>query len=86
MNNSPLTNFELDIIEDILINNNKIKNKFDVKKIQYNSYYNTPEFWLKKWPKGYENIPHINLIVSDIIDKNQNNSPLQEISNLTLNE
>jgi hypothetical protein len=46
MENSPLTNFELDIIEDILGNNNKVKTKFDARKIQYNSYYNTPEFWL----------------------------------------
>ena len=72
---------DVEIINDILGIHNRIPGiKFDPAKIQYNSYYHTPEFWFKKFPKGFENIPEMHAIIDDIIEKNHDNSPLAEIA------
>ena len=69
---------EEDIINDLFTQNKRTK--FDESKIQYNSYYKSFEFWAKKWPKGYSDIPHINLVIQNIIEKNKNLTPLEEIT------
>jgi hypothetical protein len=79
-----INHFESNVINQIL-NANQPRYKFNSSKLQYNSYYNSPEFWFSKWPKNYENIPQINIIVDHIIEKNKNLTPLQEILQLQNN-
>jgi hypothetical protein len=74
---------DVEIINDILGIHNRIPGiKFDPTKIQYNSYYHTPDFWFKKFPKGFEEIPVMHDIIDEIIQKNHDNSPLAEIESL----
>jgi hypothetical protein len=54
------------------------KFKLDKRKIQYNNYYKSYDFWKSKWPNGFENVPHIDLLIHNIKD-NYNSTPLEEM-------
>ena len=57
----------MDISEDLLCsafnykvqtNEEKDNDKFDPSRAQYNNLYKSYEFYEKKFPQGYENIPN----------------------------
>ncbi len=70
---------ELDILNEVLsMKTLQPRSNIDPRKIQYNEYYKSFQFWEKKWPKGHSNVSHINMIIKDIMEKN-NKTPLEEI-------
>ncbi len=70
-----ITEKEKEIINDIL-GITRPENEFYEK---YNKYYNSYDFWKTKFPKEYDRIPEMNLIIKKIQEININNSPLKEI-------
>jgi hypothetical protein len=70
-----ITEKEKEIINDIL-GITRPENEFYEK---YNKYYNSYDFWKTKFPKGYDRIPEMNLVIKKIKENNINNSPLKEI-------
>ncbi len=50
----------------------------DWEMLQYNSVYNSVQFYDKKFPKGYENIPGFDKIIEQIAEQSAPNSPLAE--------
>jgi hypothetical protein len=77
----------MDISEDLLCsvfnykvktNEEKDNNKFDPSRAQYNNLYKSYEFYEKKFPKGYENIPGFIDVIENIVEKNNDNTPLKE--------
>jgi hypothetical protein len=76
---SEISEIESEIINEILsMKQIQPRLNFDPKKLRYNDYYRSHEFWASKFPKGYDKIPHMNLIISDICNKNDK-SPLDEM-------
>lgn len=83
----------MDISEDLLCsafnykvqtNEEKDNDKFDPSRAQYNNLYKSYEFYEKKFPQGYENIPNFNKIIEYIVENNNDNSPLKEYNNRIL--
>ncbi len=72
-----ITEKEKEIINDIL-GITRPENEF-YEKLKFNQYYNSLDFWKTKFPKGYDRIPEMNLIIKKIQEININNSPLKEI-------
>ena len=68
-----ITEKEQEIINDIL---GITRPEFYEK---YNKYYNSYDFWKTKFPKEYDRIPEMNLIIKKIQEINVNNTPLKEI-------
>lgn len=55
-------------------------NEIDWQKVRYNTFFRSHEFFEEKFPQGFENIPGFDKIVNSIVEKNQDNSPLKEIT------
>ena len=53
--------------------------------IMYNNLYKSFEFYDKKFPEGYQNIPGFEKIIEQIVDRAQDNSPLIEIISKQIN-
>ena len=53
---------------------------FDLDKVRYNSFYRSDEYFLSKYPKGFNNITGFNKIIE--YSKNNAKSPLEEITYL----
>jgi hypothetical protein len=60
-----------------------VKSKIDPSKLEYNDRYKSFDFWAKKFPKGYTEIPEMRLVIEYIKEKNMNKSPLDEINERT---
>ncbi len=75
-----ISEIESQVINDVLsMKQVKPQLNFDPKKLQYNDYYRSYEFWKNKFPKGYDKIPHMNLVIKDIYEKNKDKTPLDEM-------
>ena len=59
----------------------------DISKIQYNTYYQSYEFFESKFPKGYDNIIGFSDVIENMATnaKLKNINPLDEINNLIIN-
>ena len=70
----------LDTAFNYVVKTNKEKNiiDLDLSMVCYNDYYKSVEYFEQKFPPGYENIPAFDKIIEHIVNKNINNSPLQE--------
>jgi hypothetical protein len=55
--------------------------KYDPEKLRYNEYYQSVDFWKKKFPKGYDQIPGFDMIIARNADyaKLINLTPEKEI-------
>ena len=53
--------------------------------IMYNNLYKSFEFYDNKFPDGYDNIPGFEKIIEQIVDRSQDNSPLQELMSKQIN-
>lgn len=49
-----------------------------IRKIQYNSFYKTDNFWINKFPNGFLNLPGSEKIIEHI--KEHSLTPLEEIN------
>ena len=83
----PITTKECEIIDAIVSMKTLLpKSIIDPRKLQYNNYYASFEYWSKKWPDGYDEIPPMNLIIKDIYEKNKHKTPLEEIEKIKISE
>jgi len=57
---------------------NQPQEELDLYKIAYNLRYKTTEYWLGKFPEGFENLPGSDKIIEKIAEKAL--SPLEEIN------
>ena len=66
----------------MLYKTNPETTEFDWDKILYNMRYHTPEFYDSKFDKSPEirQIPSYEKIIDLIVEKNEDNSPLKEIT------
>ena len=53
--------------------------------IMYNNLYKSFEFYDNKFPDGYDNIPGFEKIIEQMVDRSQDNSPLQELMSKQIN-
>jgi hypothetical protein len=84
MENCNLSVKECEILNEIEgMKQLNVKSKIDPSKLEYNSRYNSFDFWAKKFPKGYTEIPEMRLVIEHIHEKNKNKSPLDEINERT---
>ena len=51
--------------------------EIDWSKVAYNTFYKTPEYFLSKFPPGFENLPGADKIIDEMII--QAKSPLEEM-------
>jgi hypothetical protein len=49
----------------------------DINKVSYNSYYNSFDFYSKKFPIGWDSIPGFGLVIQEMANKSL--SPLEEM-------
>ena len=56
---------------------------FDIEKVAYNTRYHSFGFYDSKFPNEIKKMPAYDKIVELIVDKNIDNSPLKEITQLT---
>ncbi len=83
----PISAKECQVIDEILsMKTLESKSIIDRRKLLYNSYYASFEYWAKKWPEGYDEIPPMNLIIKDIYEKNKNLTPLEEYEKIRISE
>ena len=54
--------------------------------IMYNNLYKSFEFYDNKFPDGYDNIPGFEKIIEQMVDRSQDNSPLQELMSKQINQ
>ena len=71
--------------DELNYTNNKNFEGIDVAKLQYNAFYKSYDFYLNKFPKGLDNLPGFNKVIESIVEKNADNSPLKEITELKSN-
>ena len=57
--------------------------EIDWEKVAYNARYHSFEFYDGKFPNEIKKMPAYDKIVELIVDKNEDNSPLKEITKLT---
>jgi hypothetical protein len=58
----------------------------DDKRLQYNQYYKTFDYWCSKFPKGFENVPEMKLIIDNIVENKKDTSPLEELQKLNITD
>lgn len=61
---------------NFLLNNGIVPKEF-----QFNNNYKTEEYFINKFPKGFESLPGFDLIIKDLIEKTD--SPLNELEKKT---
>jgi hypothetical protein len=54
----------------------------DIAKLQYNAFYRSYDFYLHKFPKGFDGLPGFDKVIESIQKQNENNSPLKEIEEI----
>jgi hypothetical protein len=52
--------------------------EIDWRKVRYNTFFKSHEFFENKFPE-FNNFPAFNKIIEQIVEKNQDNSPLKEM-------
>ena len=57
--------------------------EIDWEKVAYNTRYHSFDFYDEKFPNEIKKMPAYDKIVELIVDKNEDNSPLKEITKLT---
>lgn len=57
---------------------NQAQEELDFNKIAYNLRYKSTDYWLSKFPPGFENLPGANKIIEKIAEKAL--SPLEELN------
>jgi len=57
--------------------------EIDWDKVRYNTFYHQPEFFENKFPPECKNLPSFDKIINLMVRKNENNSPLKEITKLS---
>ncbi len=83
----PISAKECEIIDEILSMKTIVsKEILDYRKLEYNNRYASLEYWAKKFPLGYDEIPPMNLIIKDIYEKNKHKTPLEEIEKIKISE
>lgn len=55
----------------------------DVAKLQYNAFYRSYNFYLNKFPQGFDNLPGFDKVIEHMQEKNTDNTPLKEIEKLS---
>lgn len=63
--------------DELNFNEQSQQNDLDWSKVAYNTFYKTPEYFLSKFPKGFENLPCADKIIDEMII--QAKSPLEEM-------
>jgi hypothetical protein len=51
--------------------------EIDWSKVKYNTFYKEPDFFIKRFPEGFENIPGFDKIIDKMVDNVL--SPLEEM-------
>jgi hypothetical protein len=51
----------------------------DIAKLQYNAFYRSYDYYLNKFPKGFDGLLGFDKVIESIQEKNADNSPLKEI-------
>ena len=54
--------------------------EFDLSRVLYNMRYHDPEFYDNKFPPEIKQIPAYDKIIDLIVEKNEDNSPLKEMT------
>ena len=60
-----------------------VQEEIDLEKVAYNTKYHSFDFYDNKFPEEIRQMPAYDKIVELIVDKNVDNSPLKEITQLT---
>ena len=66
--------------EELLYKPNSETTEFDWDRVLYNIRYHDPAFYDSKFPKEFKQIPAYDKIIDLIVEKNEDNSPLKEIT------
>ncbi len=62
----------------VLRNCEKDTHIVDESLIQYNNIYQSHDFYINKFPEGFDNIAGFDRIIDSIVEKSKTNSPLTE--------
>lgn len=63
----------------VVLKNYEKDNRFvDESLIQYNNIYQSHDFYINKFPEGFDNIAGFDRIIDSIVEKSKTNSPLIE--------
>jgi hypothetical protein len=54
----------------------------DVAKLKYNAFYRSYDYYLNKFPKGFDGLPGFDKVIESIQQQNADNTPLKEIEKL----
>ena len=70
----------LDSVFNYRVKTNEEKNfvKLDLSMVQYNNLYHNFDYYNRKFPPGYDNIPGFPDVIQSIVEKNNDNTPLKE--------
>ena len=70
----------LDSVFNYIVKTNEEKNfvKLDLSMVQYNNLYHNFDYYNRKFPPGYDNIPGFPDVIQSIVEKNNDNTPLKE--------
>ena len=76
-------NISEDLLESVFnykvkIDEDKDVHKLDLSKVQYNNLYHNYDYYNRKFPPGYDNIPGFPDVIQSIVEKNNDTTPLQE--------
>ena len=70
-------NLENGIIPPELNFSGTMNNNVDWEQVRYNAFYKSADYFLSKFPPGFENLPGVDNIIEDIILNSK--SPLEEM-------
>ena len=76
-------NISEDLLESVFnykvkINEEKEVHKLDLSMVRYNDLYKSYDYYNRKFPPGYDNIPGFPDVIQSIVEKNNDTTPLQE--------
>jgi hypothetical protein len=54
----------------------------NLEKLKYNAFYRSYNFYLDKFPPGFDGLPGFTQIIESIQEKNADNTPLKEIEKI----
>jgi hypothetical protein len=66
--------------EELLYKHNPDVSEFDWDRVLYNIRYHDPSFYDNKFPPEIKQIPAYDKIIDLIVEKNEDNSPLKEMT------
>jgi hypothetical protein len=65
--------------DELNYTNEKSFKNVDVAKLRYNAFYRSYNFYLDKFPPGFDGLPGFEKVIESIQEKNADNTPLKEI-------